>query len=82
MLFIVTDLCMFMLLFLLLKIIYCVLFTLRDNLFECSHSINLLSYLFITSIKVATLFPVKNKFESSAYKIVNNSGETFTISFM
>ena len=34
MLFIVTDLCMFMLLFLLLKIIYCVLFTLRDNLFE------------------------------------------------
>ena len=38
MLFIVTDLFMFMLLFLLLKIIYCVSFTLRDNLFESSHN--------------------------------------------
>ena len=54
MLFIVTDLCIFMLLFLLLKIIYCVLFTLRDNLFECSHSIISLSSSFIISIKVAT----------------------------
>ena len=82
MLLMVTDLCMFIVLFLLLKILYCVLFTLRDNLFECSHSIILLSSLFTISIKVPTLFPVKNKFESSAYKIVNNSGETFTISFM
>ena len=77
MLFIVTDFCMFMLLFLLLKIIYCVLFTLRDNLFECSHSIILLSYLFIISIEVTTFFSV-----TTAYKIVHNSGETFTISFM
>ena len=82
MLFIVTDLCMFMLLFLLLKIIYCVLFTLGDNLFECSHFIILLISLFIISIEVATFFPVKNKCESTAYKIVNDSGETFTISFM
>ena len=50
-----------MLLFLLLKTIYCVLFPLRDNLFECSHDIILLSSLFIISINVATFFPVKNK---------------------
>ena len=61
--------------------IFCFI-TLRDNLFECSHSMILLSSLFIISIKVATFFPVKNKFESSAYRIVNNSDETFTISFM
>ena len=33
------------------------------------------------SIKVETFFH-KNKFESSAYKIANNRGETFTMSFM
>ena len=69
MLFIMTDLCMFMLLFLLLKIRYFVLFTLRNNSFECSHSIILPSYVFVISIKVSTFFPVKNKFETSAYRM-------------
>ena len=62
--------------------LYCVFFTSRDNLFECSHYIILLSSSFIISIEVAALLSGKNKFESSAYEIVNNSGETFTISFM
>ena len=45
-----------------LIVFICVL-SLRDNLFECSHSLILLSSLFILiSIKVATFFPVKNKF--------------------
>ena len=63
-------------------IIYCVLFTLKNNLFEWSHSIIVFSSLFIISVEEATLFPAKNKFESSAHEIVNDIGKTFTISFM
>jgi hypothetical protein len=63
-------------LLLVVNIIYCVLDTLRDSLFDCSHIRICCNSELIHSVISLTSLPVKNKFVSSAN---NNGREEVTI---
>ena len=67
--------------FLRLNTMNCVFFTFRDSLLEYNNRNTLFNSRFMILIIWSILFPVRNRFVSSANNIGNNDVETLAISF-